>query len=329
MARPRSWTPPPTPFTLAHVAPLGVTAAMIRRAEQSGALTRLTHGVHIATDAIPADATAQHIQLALAVQVRNPNAIASHHTAALAWGLDLADERAAAAAKPSFIAPTGSPVRSRSGDEFTIVPRDLPVQHRVEHPSGLRVTTRHRTAVDVAATLALPEALITLDSAVRMDLHEQVGERRLRAAYGDARRMAEAHLPLLEAARFAATLRTRRHLDDIVTLADPRRESANESLSFGHMVAAGLPIPDLQVRIATPEGEYFPDFLWAEAMVIGEADGAVKYTSRDALVREKLRQEVLEQMGFRVVRWMYDDIRRRPGSVIARLVSALEARGAM
>jgi very-short-patch-repair endonuclease len=329
VARPRTWTPPPEPFTLAHVAPLGVTAAMIRRAEQSGAITRLTHGVHIATDALPDDATAKHVQLALAVQLRNPNAIASHHTAALAWGLDLADERAAAAAKPAFVSPAGALTRSRTGDEFTIVPRDLPVQHRVEHPSGLRVTTRHRTAVDVAATLPLPEALITLDCTVRMDLHEQVGQRRLRAAHADPRRMADAHLPLIEAARFASTLRTRRHLTDVIPLADPRRESANESLSFGHIVTAGLPTPDLQVRIPTPEGDMFPDFLWAEAMVIGEADGAVKYTSREALVREKLRQEVLEHMGFRVVRWMYDDIRGRPGWVIARLVSALEARGAM
>jgi hypothetical protein len=139
---------------------LGVTAAMIRRAEQSGAITRLTHGVHIATDAVPLDPAQVHLQLALAVQLRNPTAIASHHTAALAWGLDLPDERAAAAAKPAFITPADALARSRSGGQFTVVPRNLPVQHRVEHPSGLRVTTRHRTAVDVAATLALPDALI-------------------------------------------------------------------------------------------------------------------------------------------------------------------------
>jgi hypothetical protein len=245
---------------------LGVTAAMIRRAEQSGAITRLTHGVHIATDAVPLDPAQVHLQLALAVQLRNPTAIASHHTAALAWGLDLPDERAAAAAKPAFITPADALARSRTGGQFTVVPRNLPVQHRVEHPSGLRVTTRHRTAVDVAATLALPDALITLDSVVRMNLREHVGERRLRSAYADTRRMADAHLPLLEVALSASTLRTRRHQNQVIVLADPRRESANESLSFGHMVSAGLPLPELQVRITTPEGVVFPDFLWAEAM---------------------------------------------------------------
>ena len=329
MSRTRTWTPPTTPFTLANVAPLGVTAAMVRRAEQSGAITRLTHGVHIATEAVATDPAARHVQLAVALQIRNPPAIASHHTAALAWGLDLDDRAAAAATRPAFIAPADALVRARAGDQFTIATRDLPVQHRVTHPSGLRLTTRARTAVDVAATLALPEALITLDSAVRQDLLERVGERRLRASYADPRRMADAHFPLLDAARYAATLRTRRHLNDVVPLADPRRESANESLSYGHIILAGLPLPDLQVRITTPAGDAFPDFLWAQAMVIGEADGAMKYATPDDLVREKLRQEALERMGFRIVRWMYDDIRRRPGAVIARIASALEARGAI
>ena len=221
-------------------------------------------------------------------------------------------------------------VRARAGDQFTIATRDLPVQHRVDAPE--RPAPDHprphgrRRCRD---TRPLPEALITLDSAVRLDLLERVGERRLRDRLRRREANGDAHLPLLDAARYAATLRTRRHLNDVVPLADPRRESANESLSYGHIILAGLPLPDLQVRIPTPEGDAFPDFLWAEAMVIGEADGAVKYATPDDLVREKLRQEALEQMGFRIVRWMYDDIRQRPGAVIARIASALEARGAI
>jgi very-short-patch-repair endonuclease len=212
---------------------------------------------------------------------------------------------------------------------MTLAVRDLPVHHRTEHPSGLRVTTPARTAVDVASLSDTPEALITLDSAARLDLLTRVGERRLRDAYTNEKLVEASRAPLLEASRHAATLRTRRSQADVVPLADPRRESANESLSYGHFLLAGLPLPEMQVRIRTAEGDAFPDFLWAAAMVIGEADGAVKYTSREDLVREKRRQEALEQMGFRVVRWMYSDLRQRPSAVVGRIAAALHARGAL
>ena len=323
------WTPPSTPFTAAHVSALGVTDAMIRWAAKSGTITRLTQGVFVATAAVAAEPTARHLQLALALQLRNPTAIVSHRTAALAWDLDLEDPLVAASSIPYFIAPAAPGVRSKTSAEMTIAVRDLPPQHRAAHPSGLLVTTPARTAVDVAAQCGVPEALITLDSAARLELRARVGERRLRDAYANENALAAARAPLLEASRYAATRRTRRGLADTVPFADPRRESANESLSYGHFILAGLPLPELQTRIPTPEGDAYPDFLWAEARVIGEADGAVKYTSREALIREKRRQEALEEMGFRVVRWMYSDIRQRPSAVIARIATALDARGAL
>ena len=324
-----SWKPPTTPFTAAHVAPLGVTDAMIRWAVEIGSVTRLTHGVFVATTAVPVDAAARHLQLALGLQLRNPSAIASHHTAALAWDLDLDDATTAAAAAPSFITPSGPGMRSKAHRDLTIAVRDLPTHHRTEHPSGLLVTTPARTAVDVASLSGTPEALITLDSAARLELRTRVGQRGLRDAYTNQRLVATSRSPLLEASRHAATLRTRRTLTEVVPLADPRRESANESLSYGHFLLSGLPLPELQVHIRTAEGDAFPDFLWAEAMVIGEADGAVKYAYHDDLIREKRRQEALELMGFRVVRWMYSEIRTRPSAVISRISAALDARGAL
>lgn len=297
---------------------------MLRWAEQSGGITRLTHGVFVATAAIPSDAAGRHLQLALALQVRNPAAIASHHTAALAWDLDLDDPEGAAAAAPSFIVPAGPGRRSRSREQMSVAVRDLPTQHRTTHPSQLRLTTPERTAVDVAATVGLPEALITLDATLRLGLRSRVGERRLRAAYRRDRLLDEVRAPLLTAAQSAGTRLSRRHLEEVLPLADPRRESANESLSFGHMALAGLPLPELQVRLSTPTGDVYPDFLWAGHRVIGEADGAVKYRTPEDLVGEKRRQETLEQLGYRVVRWMYSDIRQRPASVMARIGTALD-----
>ncbi|MGB7983487.1 MAG: type IV toxin-antitoxin system AbiEi family antitoxin domain-containing protein [Candidatus Nanopelagicales bacterium] len=326
MPRTIRWEPPRTPFTRAHVAPLGVSPAMIRDAHRTGRITRLAHGVFIATDAVADDSGARHLQSALAHQTLRPTAIASHHTAALAWGLDLDDPEASAAAPPTFIQPTGRNSRSQSVGDIRVSVRDLPPGHRVAHPCGLLVTTPARAAVDVVAGLRLPEALITLDSAARLALVEMVGSRRLREHYTNPRSLAAARSALLESAEHAATQFTRRSLCELVALADPRRETALESYSFGQFMLAGLPLPEMQVRISTLAGDVYPDFLWRDQMVIGEADGLIKYDSPGALRAEKVRQEDLEQLGYRVVRWATPEIRSRALVVVARIASAIDAR---
>ncbi|HEU5033828.1 MAG TPA: DUF559 domain-containing protein, partial [Mycobacteriales bacterium] len=68
---------------------------------------------------------------------------------------------------------------------------------------------------------------------------------------------------------------------------------------------------------------YRVDFLWDG--VVGEADGAKKYDGSNpgSLLAEKRRQESLEEMGFIVVRWSWDDIVHRPELTAARIRRAL------
>ncbi len=320
------WEPPRTPFTLDHVAALGVTRSALRTAVAAGVVVHLTRGVYVAADAVPEDASARHVQLAIAHQLRRPRVIASGHTAALAWELDLGDRQGAAAAPVAFTAPVRPGVRSLRQADVTIAVRPLPAEQRVAHPSGLVVTSLARTAVDLAASAPLPEALVVLDAAARRSLAEVVGQRRVRAHHTRPQSLRDACRPLRQALPAAATQRTRSHLRRVVALADPRRESALESLSFGEMILHNLPLPAMQVLIRTQIGEVYPDFLWADARVIGEADGMVKYQTPDTLHREKLRQEALEAMGYVVVRWTYREMRRNPGAVMARIAAALAAR---
>lgn len=327
MPRTIGWDPPRTPFTLSHVAPLGVTRNVVRSAVASGRVVQLARGVFIAAEAVAGDPTGLHLQRAMAVQLRRPTAIASHRTAALAWGLAL-DQPASAVADPvSFIVPRGTNVRSLKGKDFAVAARDLPAEHRVSHPSGLLVTSIARTAVDVAAVEpSLPAALVVLDAAARQLLIEAVGEWRVRTHYTRPQSLVAAVSPLRVAAERAATQFTRHRLLEAVALTDPRRESPLESFSFGQMLLHGIPLPQLQVRIRTPRGDVYPDFLWEEAMVIGEADGMGKYQTPEDLRSEKWRQEDLEELGYRVVRWGDRDIRRSPAQVMGRLGAALEAR---
>lgn len=328
MPRNPLWTPPSTPFTLADVSPLGVTPTMIARALSAKRVVRLERGVYVAREHDATDPIVRHLQRALAVQLRNPFAIASHTTAAFAWDVDLATDRwQAAAQSPTFIVPLGVTRRSRSNSTYRLHVRDLPAHHRRTLPSGLNVTSPARTAVDVASELTLPEALVSVDAFARGELAGAVGAKRVRRAYEEPRRLAEACRPLDEAAQVASTQFTRAWVQHVVGLADPRRESALESLSFGHMILAGLPLPTLQARVVTPIGESFVDFLWAGSRVTGEADGEGKYRGdEDALVREKRRQEALEQLGYIVVRWTYRELMKNPQAVMARIMRALEAR---
>lgn len=289
---------------------------MLGTAEANGRIVRLVHGVWIASEALATDPGGLHLQLALAKQMQCSNIIAADHTAALAWGLDLPDD-SAVDRPPAFIEPAGPGARHRSEDSGTIRPARLPRGHRVEHPSGLIVTTPARAAVDLAARLRLPEALIVLDSAARMELAARFGSASLRNHYRNPARLAASTAPLAQAAAVAATPSTRTGLVAAVNLTDPRRESALESRSYGHMVGC-LPLPELQFPIETPGETFFVDFAWPQFRVVGEADGLVKYQKPEALHAEKLRQEAIENCGWIVVRWTSKEM-RNPNAVLQRI----------
>lgn len=112
----------------------------------------------------------------------------------------------------------------------------------------------------------------------------------------------------------------RRRMSDALALADPRSESVGESWSRALIHRLGFEAPQLQHRIAGPFGEIArTDFFWPEARLVGEFDGLVKYVrSQDlsgtdparVVVEEKLREDRIRAGGYRVVRWVWDDLRR-------------------
>ncbi len=100
-------------------------------------------------------------------------------------------------------------------------------------------------------------------------------------------------------------------LGTALALANPSRESVPESLVAGHLHLAGLPTPVYQHRIASRIGWLYPDLYWPEANLIGECDGAVKYARAEAYVDEKEREQVLRDLGYRIVRWLAKEIPTR------------------
>jgi hypothetical protein len=112
-------------------------------------------------------------------------------------------------------------------------------------------------------------------------------------------------------------------LSTAISLAHPSRETPPESLTAGHLHLAGLPAPLFQAMIPSPAGPLYPDFYWPEHKLVGEVDGKVKYADPGEIVREKRREQLLRDLGYRIVRWLAAEIMTTPEVVIARIARAL------
>ncbi|MFE0752057.1 hypothetical protein [Gordonia sp. NPDC058843] len=159
---------------------------------------------------------------------------------------------------------------------------------------GIEVTSLARTAVDVATAGDFERALVVFDRALTMG-----ADRELMSGM------------LATRARWPGIAAARRALDN----ADRLSESVGESWSRAQMIAAGLPAPRLQHTFRTSDGEVRADFDW-EGRLIGEFDGIQKYglrpgeTPREALIREKRREDALRAQGLMVVRWTWGMLER-------------------
>ena len=99
---------------------------------------------------------------------------------------------------------------------------------------------------------------------------------------------------------------------------------------------ARLPTPELQFSVFTHDGRFVgrSDFGWPEFGVLGEFDGKSKYgellrkpgqSAEQVLVAEKRREDRLRELGWMVIRWMWQDL-MCPESLIGRLPEGLHPR---
>jgi hypothetical protein len=312
---PTPWPLPDRPTSFTGLLAGGVTRGMLVTQLRNGALVRVRHGVYLAASAWPDDPAAQHLVRAHAELVANPGAVLSHQSAGVAWRLPSPGRDWASGPVAVTLPGAGNSVAHTQAVHHVAA---LP-ESQVEHDDdGYAVTSLARTAVDLAEGLDLPAALVVLDAAARGLCTRFVASPR-RSDYTNPR--------LVEAARrrledVALTRRGRAVLEPI-SLAEPCRESPAESLSAGHFQLAGLPVAEFQAPVHTAAGTFFPDFLWRERRLIGECDGAVKYSDSRAWVAEKQREQLLRDLGYDVVRWLGFEIMRSPAAVVDRVARAL------
>jgi hypothetical protein len=282
-----------------------VQSAMLHR----GALVRLRHGVYSLRDlAETTDPVERHrIGLAAAVAGGRDPVWAFGLSAALTLGMPL-----------PFTAPTQlALVRESGGDERAL--RRVS-RHRLVIPDT-RITTG---PVEAGSTMTVRGVQVVGPALAGVSAASELTSARWQTALLDAALWRAATVDDL--GRLVDTWRHLGHraeLLEALARARPGAQTVLETFSRLALMERGLPEPILQQPFYDEAGLIgYTDMWWPGLHVIGEADGAVKYTSRADLVKEKVREDRLRAKGEAVVRWTFEQIEDDPDAVAARIWKA-------
>ena len=282
-------------FTRAQALDCGWLDRDLLAARRAGVIVRLRQGAYSPAEINSRlDDSGRHIVLAKAVLQQQRGAVALTGVSAAAlhglalWGHDLSVVH--------VVRLDDGASRHETGVKHHRV-RDQ-VADCVEVVDGVRVIGVARTVWEVASMSRLESGVCVADSAIRQ--YPLVGEqlRQFNAQF--------AHRPGTRSARMA------------LRLANPRSESAGESISRVWFFLGGIPAPQLQVPIYDRDGQLIgrSDFCWPEYRHLGEFDGKIKYgallrpgeDATDALFREKRREDALRAELYGMSRWTWADL---------------------
>jgi len=273
---------------------LGVSKGAIQRKLTTGSWLWLRPNVF----ALAGSPNSWHRQLMAATLWAGPGSALSHRTAARLWGLDGFDA---------------------SAIELTSLRRLRPVEstdliHRVRSVrllqikirQGLPVTSPERTLLDLAVTQSKDRTEQLLDELLRQK--------------GVTLRQLAIHL---------ARHRTRRGWKILRQLVRERSqgqaplESKLEQLLYSLIKESGLPPPQRQLRVATQSGTVRLDLAYPKQMLAIEADGHRYHSSRQAWQYDLSRASELTALGWRLLRFTWEDVHRRPEVILDHVDRAL------
>lgn len=334
-------------FTVDQAAQCGVSASRLQSAARAGALVRLRKGhyrlapVGLRPGTVDSSSAERGLTVEDALrlvdrlerlcQLGVPACVGERTAHGLwggpSWGFHIS-------AWPIVMVPHGWGLRRGVVGGVRIVERSIDSDHVLRHrfagvAADLPIVDPLLASLQVAARPEMPigARVASLHAGLRrqLSLSERVPDQGQHLSYllADPQRRSA----LLAQAQTRATrmdIKGRQRLLAALAIADPRIESLLESISWAAFVAAELSLPEPQAAVLGASGrEYRVDFLFGKN-VIGECDGAIKYMDPKSLWREKKRQEDLEQAGFVVVRWTWEEIVHHPEVVVARITSALD-----
>jgi hypothetical protein len=182
--------------------------------------------------------------------------------------------------------------------------RDALAYGETQVMNGRTVTTPERTAFDIGRRGAIRSSVVRLDALARATGFK----------VDDVLRVAKCHphSPGL------------RRLEGALELVDPGAQSPRESYLRLLLIDAGMPRPQTQIPVLGVDRipVAYLDLGWEEHMVAVEYDGDQHRSDRRQYVKDIQRIEMLERMGWIIVRVVAED---SPGNIVRRVRAALEA----
>ena len=230
-----------------------------------------------------------------ALRLAGPRARVSHEAAAELLGIELLQPGV-----PRLTVP-----RNRSRlfvPGWDVVRSDVPARDQLL-VDGVPTTTAERTVLDLSRELPFEEAVVAADSALRLRLVPTAAlAARLSATRGQRAAAARA---------VAASL-------------DPLAGSVLETLLRLVLHAAGLrPVAQFVIRDGVGGFVARVDFCWPAERLVVEADGFAFHADRAAYRADRDRLNALERLGWRVLRFTWEDVRGRPEHVVAMVRDCL------
>lgn len=279
----------------------GLADGDLARLRRLGDLERVRRGAYVRPDAEERTPEQQHrLLIAATMPQLGPGAVLSHASAAVLHDLPVWREALGSAhvTRP----------RDGGGGRRSVLRRHTSPLEPAEVTvlGGWPVTELARTVVDLARSVPFEQGVAAADRALAHGLEPALLQ-----------------VALERQASWPGTARARR----AVAFADKRSESVGESVSRVLLWQQGLPPSELQLPVS--DGARLlgrVDFAWPEHRTIGEFDGRVKYGRLlrpgddvgEVVYREKVREDLLRDLGWQVVRWIWSDL-DRPELIVERL----------
>jgi hypothetical protein len=183
--------------------------------------------------------------------------------------------------------------------------RDALLAGEVQTIAGRVVTTPERTAFDIGRRDPRHTAVARLDALARATGFKLDDVAGIAARHPGARGL--------------------RQLETVLDLVDSGAQSPRESYLRLLIVEAGLPRPQTQIPVLGADGlpVAYLDLGWEDYMVAVEYDGDQHRVDRRQYLKDIRRLEVLERMGWVIVRVVAED---HPADILRRVRRALESR---
>lgn len=206
------------------------------------------------------------------------------------------------------------------------VAENSPVELIHPNPRAPRGVVTRRARLAVGEVASVNGLLVTTAARTAFDLGRR-GDLRVAVARLDALFRATGVTVADVVAISACHPRTRglRQLESALELVDRGAESPKETYLRLTLIRAGFPSPQTQIPVYGDGGEIlaYLDMGWPSLLVAVEYDGDHHRTDRRQYVRDIRRLELLEQLGWLVVRVVAED---HPSDVVRRVRHAIALR---